>query len=282
MNFDLALKRINRLKRERPEAEEVLNLYQNILEFQRSSFERTGIKYEDLPASLAVEKPLIQILEKNLSGEVVSKLFLDFFEFISLFGTPKMKESAKGATEMEFFSEENAKRTLKNFVEKEEVVPGIPPEFLRLSVLSVAPVLFSPLSKFLEKQLPEDFESVKCPYCGFRAQVGYLSKSHEGKRFLVCPVCYGEWPIKRDRCAYCGKEDLEAHYYYLSDSKEDNHLRVEICEECNRYVKTIDERVLDEKGEPCVPLVEDVASPYLDIKLLEEGYEKVNKNLFGF
>ena len=282
MNFEAAFRRIKELKREKIEARKILELYQNILEFQRSSFERTGIKYENLPASLAIEKPLLHLLEKEIDEKVVSKLFSEFFEFISLFGTPQMKEGAKGATESKFFSPPKVKETLIDYISEGKVVPGIPPEFLHLSILSVAPILFSPISEILQKQLPENFESVECPYCGSKAQVGYFKKSEEGKRYLICPVCYGEWPIKRDRCAYCGNEDLEEHYYLLSESKEDKHIRLDICDECKHYIKTIDERVLDEAGRICSPLVEDLATPYLDIKALEEGYQKTNKNLFGF
>ena len=112
MNFETAFRRIKELKRENSVAKEILDLYQNILEFQRTSFERTGINYEELPASLAVEKPLIQIIEKEIKSENISKLFEDFFEFISLFGTPQMKESAKKAKGNRYFSPEKVKESL--------------------------------------------------------------------------------------------------------------------------------------------------------------------------
>ena len=282
MDFETAFRRIKELKRENSVAKEILDLYQNILEFQRTSFERTGINYEELPASLAVEKPLIQIIEKEIKSENISKLFEDFFEFISLFGTPQMKESAKKAKGNRYFSPEKVKESLTGYLLEGKEIPDVPPEFLRLSVLSVTPILLSPVSKRLQEQLTEDFESTNCPYCGSKALIGYFKKEKEGKRFLICPVCYGEWPIKRDVCANCGNEDLEEHYYFIPESKEDKHLRVDICNKCKHYIKTVDERVLSDEGKTCSPLVEDLATPYIDIRLLEEGYEKATKNLFGF
>lgn len=282
MDFRGAINRIEELKKERKEFSEILDMYQNILEFQQASAGKVELDVRKLPLSLAVEKPLIKVLKDYIDEDVIYKLVSNFLEFLLVFGTQEMKEEAKRAAEGSAFTRENIKEILTDFLEKEQVVPGSPPLFINMVVLSVAPILFSPMSKILQEQLPEDFESVNCPYCGSKAAVGYLKKSKEGKRYLVCPVCYGEWPIKRDRCAYCGNEDLEEHFYLLPESKNDSYVRIDICDKCKRYIKTIDERVLDEKGKKCFPLVEDIATPHLDVKAAEEGYTKVNVNIFGF
>lgn len=280
MDFNRAFKRIKKLKKPGSIAEEVLELYQNILEFQNTSFDRTGIDYGNLPVSMAVERPLLSVFEKNIPAETVSNLVKDFFEFISLFGTHSMREEAKRAAESSLFGPPQVKETFTNYIRGIGEVEGIPPEFLNLTVLSVAPILFSPLVGELEKQLPEDFNGTNCPFCGYRPVTGYFSKEKEGKRFLVCPVCYGEWPSKRDVCPYCGNEELDEHSYYVVQGEEG--VRVDICSKCKRYIKTFDERVFEENGELCVPLVEDVATPHIDIRMAEEGFEKVAKNLFYF
>ncbi|MEO2082535.1 MAG: hypothetical protein ABGX12_00740, partial [Desulfurobacteriaceae bacterium] len=154
MDFNLAFRRIRELKKEKPEAKEILELYQNILEFQRSSFERLGIEYEKLPASLAVEKPLLHLFEKEIDEKTISRLFSEFFEFISLFGTPQMKKEAKEVKESEIFKPSAIKETLINYITKRDVPPDVSSEFLHLSILSVSPILFSPISENLKKQLP--------------------------------------------------------------------------------------------------------------------------------
>ena len=280
MNFDLAIKRLEQLKVEKKELKGMLDLYQNILEFQKAMINE---QKRDLPmVTTAVDKPLLGFLG-NLEGDILSKAAGKFFKFLLSFGTSQMKAAASGAMENDSFKPEKINATFLDYIKDGKVVPGVSPEFLRLTVFSVAPIFLSPLSEKLEKELPEDFESVTCPFCGSKAQVGYLSKSENGRRYIVCPVCYGKWHIKRDRCANCGNEGLEENYYlFVDNSNEDEHCKIEICDKCNHYIKSVDERILDKKGIPCVPFVEDLATVYLDIKVLAEGYKKTNPSLFGF
>ena len=280
MNFKLANKRIKQLNYPGSLAGEILELYQNILEFQRTSFDRVGINYGDLPISMATELPLLFALDKLIDNEKLSQLTGEFLEFISLFGTEKMKTEAKRVAESQIFGPPHIKEVFLNYIKNGKTTEGIPPEFLNLVVLSVAPILFSPVSKELEKQLPEDFNGTSCPFCGYRPVVGFFSKEKEGKRFLVCPICYGKWQSKRDVCPFCGNEELEEHDFFLFDGEEG--MRVDICSNCNHYIKTFDERVYNEKGIPFVPLVEDMATPHIDLRMAQEGFEKVAKNIFYF
>ena len=54
-------------------------------------------------------------------------------------------------------------------------------------------------------------------------------------------------------------------------------LRVDACDTCRRYLKTID---LTRLG-IAVPVVDEVAGAPLDLWALERGYEKIELNLVG-
>ena len=55
------------------------------------------------------------------------------------------------------------------------------------------------------------------------------------------------------------------------------HLRVDACETCHRYLKAVD---LTKLGF-AVPLVDEVAGASLDLWAREHGYEKIELNLIG-
>jgi len=50
--------------------------------------------------------------------------------------------------------------------------------------------------------------------------------------------------------------------------------RVDVCEKCKRYIKTIDTK---EIGEEVIPLIEDIGTLHLDILAQKEGYKKEGK-----
>ena len=56
-----------------------------------------------------------------------------------------------------------------------------------------------------------------------------------------------------------------------------DHLRLDACESCKHYLKTVD---LTKLG-LAVPLVDEVAGAPLDLWARERGYEKIELNLLG-
>jgi FdhE protein len=117
-----------------------------------------------------------------------------------------------------------------------------------------------------------------CPFCGGAPQVSTLHGGGElegGGRSLLCATCITPWPFRRVRCASCGEEDERRLAYYHAPSMD--HLRVDACETCRRYIKTVD---LTRLG-IAVPLVDEVAGAPLDVWARERGYQKIELNLVG-
>lgn len=122
-----------------------------------------------------------------------------------------------------------------------------------------------------------DSATSRCPFCGWPAQVGLLRDEGElrGRRRLVCGLCAEDWAFPRVRCASCEEED--ARNLRTHEAEGWDHLRIEECTTCGAYTKTVDLRRLGY----AVPVVEDLASPELDLWAVEQGLWKVCPSVMG-
>jgi FdhE protein len=115
-----------------------------------------------------------------------------------------------------------------------------------------------------------------CPVCGEKPVAAVLRPEGDGgKRFLLCSRCFTEWEFRRLLCPHCGEEDKEKLPVYTA--AEFPHVRVEACDMCRVYLKSID---LTKNG-LAVPEVDELASIALDLWAAERGYTKLQPNLFG-
>jgi formate dehydrogenase accessory protein FdhE len=115
-----------------------------------------------------------------------------------------------------------------------------------------------------------------CPFCGEKPVAAVLRPEGDGaKRFLLCSLCFTEWEFRRLLCPSCGEEDKDKLPVYTAE--EFPHVRVEACDTCRVYLKSID---LTKNG-LAVPEVDEIASVVLDIWASEHGYTKLQTNLFG-
>jgi len=106
-----------------------------------------------------------------------------------------------------------------------------------------------------------------CPICGKEPKIGEI-KEEEGARFLFCNQCGIEWPYLRIKCPFCGNEEQQTLAYFTVE--DDERYRVDVCNECKRYIKIVDFR--ETKEEPNLD-IEDITTLHLDILATEEGYD---------
>jgi FdhE protein len=92
----------------------------------------------------------------------------------------------------------------------------------------------------------------------------------DGRRILECYLCGTQWAFKRLRCPFCGNEDHKTLGYLFLDG---DSCRIDKCDNCKRYIKTLDERK-STQDQPLSLLVQDVATLYLDILAIREGYQR--------
>jgi formate dehydrogenase accessory protein FdhE len=115
-----------------------------------------------------------------------------------------------------------------------------------------------------------------CPFCARKPALGVLRQMGDGgARSMICSFCLAEWEFRRLVCPGCGEEnDKNLAVYTASDF---DHIRVECCDSCKTYIKTID---LTKNGR-AEPLVDELASAPLDLWAREHGYAKLQTNLLG-
>ncbi len=114
-----------------------------------------------------------------------------------------------------------------------------------------------------------------CPICGAEPLMGKLDKE-TGKRTLQCHLCRTDWAFQRLQCPFCGTSDQEKLRFFWD--QEDPAHRVEVCDLCKTYLKTVDARETDEG---LSLLVENLATLHLDLVAKREGFERETNRLFG-
>jgi len=113
-----------------------------------------------------------------------------------------------------------------------------------------------------------------CPFCKRKPGLGVLRPLGEGsQRSLICSFCLAEWEFRRIVCAACGEEDPLKLPIYTAEELQ--HVRVEACDSCKSYIKTVD-LTKSALGEP---VVDEMASVALDLWAQTRGYAKLQVNL---
>ena len=116
----------------------------------------------------------------------------------------------------------------------------------------------------------------RCPQCNSLPLLGVLRPEGDGgKRYLQCSFCSQEWEFRRIFCANCGEEQEQKLSVYVAE--EFPQVRMETCETCRHFLRTID---LTKDGH-AVPLVDDLVALPLTLWASENGYKRIQDNLLG-
>lgn len=113
-----------------------------------------------------------------------------------------------------------------------------------------------------------------CPICGSPPLMSQFRG--EGQRFYFCSFCGCEWPGERLKCPSCENTEHEKLHYLYADG--DEAYRVDLCDACHHYIKTVDSRKLD--YEPDLEL-EDIITIHLDILASEKGFKRPATSPWG-
>jgi FdhE protein len=141
-----------------------------------------------------------------------------------------------------------------------------------------ARVLLQPYAEHLASRGRIDAEATEasCPFCSARPVAGVLRGEGDGaKRWLLCSLCSTEWPFRRVVCPNCGEQDKDRLPVYTA--AEFDHVRVEACDQCKVYIKSVD---LTRDGH-AVPVVDELATVALNVWAETHGYAKLESNLLG-
>jgi FdhE protein len=120
------------------------------------------------------------------------------------------------------------------------------------------------LANYLDKDTL--WEKGYCPVCGSPPAISILRG--EGERFLFCSFCDHKWLSQRIYCPFCENKDQKTLHYFFSEEEEE--YRVDVCDQCRKYIKTIDTRKIKR---PVYPFVEQVATLHLDMLAQNQGLQ---------
>ena len=148
---------------------------------------------------------------------------------------------------------------------------------LTLATASLTPSLAAAASYVRDLLDDASWSGHCCPVCGSSQAISELRKPKQddnattegAERILHCSLCGSEWRTTRLGCTFCGNTDAESlRYLYIEG--EDGY-RIDVCEKCKKYIKTVDSSAISHE---VVPAVEDMATLHLDIIAEEEGYKR--------
>jgi FdhE protein len=270
-------KRIQQIKKKRPGYKVMLDFYQKVREEQRKT--KSSLTLEPI----ALKKEWKDLLAKEGFPLLEKKDFpIDIEASLSLFkslcqigkeANPHMAEQVK-KIEKAMSEKKFDLSTLFKEGGNEQKVEGIAEE-LRLDkkILlffihsSLKPSIETGVEQLSREVATEAWMKGHCPICG---SLPYLSllKEEVGKRFLLCSHCGYSWRVDRVSCPFCTNEDQETLQYFYAE-EEKTH-RVDLCDKCHQYIKTIDLRSIGETDF----FLEDLATLHLDIVAFKRGYKR--------
>ena len=257
----------------------MLDFHKQIFSAQEDSISQLDIKPIQIPKeSLSIKAkeklPLINMSEFVIDKEEATKLFKTICS-IAEGANEVMAVSARGIIKAVDTGELDLNTLFsKPFGEDDSLFEKIADDFeIDMKVFafitynSIKPslsVCASQLSTYLDKDEP--WEMGYCPICGSLPVLATFQ--NEGKRFLVCSFCWHKWPVQRIYCPFCNNKDNTTLRYFQIE--EEQEYRLDVCDNCKKYIKTVDTREVERI---IYPPLEEVATLHLDIKAKEMGFE---------
>lgn len=125
-------------------------------------------------------------------------------------------------------------------------------------------------AEIIQPEISHAIPGAGCPVCGEPVRLATIEE--DGKKAVQCPRCLAHWHAKRLECAHCGNEDHKTIKFLSIEG--DAVSQIQVCEECNGYIKIIDTRQYIEKPSPALL---DLNSIHLDYVAQDNGYHAVGE-----
>lgn len=276
VNYPARIARAELLSTRFPFASEVLTFYKQIASFQETFF-------VNLP-KLCGKRPVVPADRAFRCGLKFPALLDAFGDFLALIENSAPAPLADESRRLQSRGQAAWPRTLEAYWKA-----GLSESAREGAEIAEEPA--NPLEQFLcraylqpyaefmaSAMLPPNLPMTlcRCPRCNSLPVVGVLRPEGDGgKRFLLCAFCSQEWEFRRILCAFCGEEREDHLPVYVSHQLP--HIRVESCQTCKHYLRSID---LTKDGN-AVPLVDDLAAIPLGLWAEEQGLRRIQCNILG-
>jgi FdhE protein len=254
------IRRAQHLAGQHPFATEILGFYIHIVHFQEDLHQRMGSALQSQAASA----------DRELNASEVLELSSSFESFLSTAEAHGPKPLAELTRELQTRGRDGWSELLQR---------GWIAHLTSNAGELLAQAFLQPYAELLRtraKLKPTSSAYALCPFCSRKPALGILRQMGDGgARSMLCSFCLAEWEFRRIVCPGCGEEDDKNLAVFTAS--EFDYIRVECCETCKTYIKSID---LTKNG-LAEPLVDELASAPLDLWSREHGYAKLQNNLLG-
>ena len=270
-------KRIQQIKKKRPGYGAMLDFYLKVREAQDKA--KAALKIEPIHVRKGwkdlLAKEGFPLLEKK-DFPLDTETSLSLFQSLCRIGSetnPAMAEQGKKIQENIENKTLDVKKLFQEGVEDqkiEEITNRLELDkriFVFLIYNSVRPSIEAAVEQLLHEINTETWVKSSCPICGALPHLSLL-KEEVGKRYLLCSYCGYPWRTDRLSCPFCNNKEQEAlHYFYGEGEKI---YRIDLCDKCHQYIKTIDTRTIGDED----MTLEDLATLHLDLLASEKGYKR--------
>ena len=244
-------------------AAEILRFYVTIARFQDDFYRQL-----DHSNGRNIGATAADIFAQGLPAEFNSR-FRTFLSLVEQAAPPVLQDAAREVRER---SEALQSQLLAAFWKEaeREALPSGPSDFFARAFLQPYAVAV----RTLLHPHPIRPAPYRCPFCQRKPGLGVLRPLGDGgQRSLICSFCLAEWEFRRILCPGCGEENYAKLPVYTA--AELNHVRVEACDSCRTYIKTVDMT----KAGLAEPVVDEMAAVPLDLWAKKQGYTKLQTNL---
>ena len=275
---------IKRLKEKNPLYHDILDFYGKIFEKQEAVKPEVHVHPIDGKNELKAMQfkegfPLTD--REHFVIDVPSSVKL--FESLCQIGkaaNEKMRENIQAIEEAMTINALNLKEMLRRHSDEPffDTISGefdISKPILKFMIrMSIQPSLQANVEKLRDRADLKTWLRGYCPVCGSLPQLSGIKE--EGQRYFVCSFCSFQWPGERLKCPFCENTDQEKLHYFYEENKET--YRVDLCDNCAQYIKTVDTRKLDYDTDL---FLEDIITIHLDLLASEKGYKRPAPSPFG-
>ena len=265
--YEKRIRRAERLSSPHSAATEFLEFYKHVASFQRLLWANIAAAYQVKPGGLSSSG-----LREEIDFTVLLPHFRGYLSVIENHAPPALAESAR---QFALLPSDSWIASLEAYWQ----CAGVYDQQVGAFAQFLSRAFLQPYAQFRAAVMPRAPQVTTprlCPTCGSRPLLGILRPEGDGgKRFLLCSFCSQEWEFRRILCSTCGEEAENKLPVYVAE--ESPHIRVEACDTCKFYLRTID---LTKDGN-AVPLVDDLAAIPHTLWANEQGYLQLQPNLLG-
>jgi FdhE protein len=267
--------RIQQIKKKRPGYEKILDFYQSVKEAQQKA--KASLRIASIPLKEEWKKLLSQegfslIQKEDFPLDMESSVQL--FETLCQVGgnaNPHLAAQIMKIKEAIHGKRIDLKKLLaggskEQWIEERVKELGLDKDVLLFLIqTSIRPSIEAGVEQLRRELDPETWLKGYCPLCGSLPSLSLL-KEEVGKRYLLCSYCGYQWRTDRISCPFCTNKDQESLHYFFGKGEETH--RMDLCDKCHQYIKTIDTRNLQESD----PVLEDLSTLHLDLLASQKGY----------